>query len=160
MATTSGTCHDCNAPLPIGPDSRFDIGGDDYCFPCLKTPMDALIASAAGFPCVVNGVSLDPGMLPSALFGGAVAYETYKNLFDMKKTEWATPLARRLYCNGRQPPHPRMFVGALTDFTTDHETTFAGCGICGRVRCMKCGGVTDESRDSIRDHLHGWNQDN
>lgn len=106
MATLAGhvnsntqTCSVCASAIPFGPNTSFRVGPGDVCFPCLKGPMDLLTTTQASYPCIVNGVPLDPGMFPAVLFGGEEAYEKYKNLFDMKKTEWATPTTIRLYCN-------------------------------------------------------------
>jgi hypothetical protein len=149
IASTTA-CRGCAALIPLGPDSSFTIGGVEYCFRCLKSPMDAMIGSPTAYPCVVSGVALDPGMFPAALLGGEEAFEKYKNLFDMKKTEWTTPAANRVYCDCPVG----MFVGAVTNPRDVGKDTFAGCGSCMQVYCMKCRGKTDESAASIRAHLH------
>lgn len=148
--TTTETCSGCATVIPFGPNSSFNIGGGKYCFECVKSPMDASIATPAGHPCMLNGFPLHPSMFPAPFFGGQVDFAHYSNLFDMKNEEWATPIAIRLYCDCPV----RMFVGARESSLNRRETTFAGCGSCMKVWCMKCAVPTDESEASLRAHLH------
>jgi hypothetical protein len=93
---------------------------------------------------------LHPSMFPAPFFGGQEAFDKYSNLFDMKNEEWATPITLRLYCICPAG----MFIGALESPLNRSETTFAGCGSCMQVWCMKCGRRTDESDASISAHRH------
>jgi hypothetical protein len=148
--TTTETCNGCASVIPFGPNTSFDIGGAEYCFECVKGTLDAPINSPAGFPCILNGVMLHPSMFPAPFFGGQANYGLYSNLFDMKNEEWAAPIALRVYCDCPAG----QFVGALESSLNRQETTFAGCGSCMKVWCMKCATPTDESAASIRAHLH------
>ena len=150
--TTSWTCAACMNDFIIpGADQSYVFGEDEYCFPCLKNRMDMLLASSAGHPCQIGGVTLDPGMFPAALFGGEEEFEKYKHRFNMKQTEWATPIEHRLYCHCEVG----MFIGALVDHRTGNVFSFEGCGSCFQRYCMKCAEKVDEmSMDDIRAHRH------
>jgi hypothetical protein len=150
MAVNLGNCHVCANQLTFGPDSFFELNGADVCVRCIKDTLDAPIAGQLGYPAVINGVLLHPAMFPAPFFGGRVAFERYKNLFDMKNAEWATPATLRLYCNCPVG----MFLGARESLQARGETTYAGCGACMQVYCMKCGAPTDESVASLRAHRH------
>ena len=119
MAVNLGHCHVCADQLTFGPDSFFNLNGAEVCVRCIKDTLDAPIASQHGYPSVINGVLLHPAMFPAAFFGGQVAFERYRNLFDMKNAEWATPATLRLYCNCPVG----MFLGARESLQGRSETT-------------------------------------
>ena len=146
--TTTWTCSACMGDFGrLAAHPSFLIEEGEYCFDCLKSRMDMVLVSSDGHPCKIGDVTLDPSMFPAAFFGGEEAYEKYKHRFNMKQTEWETPVQHRLYCDCEEG----MFIGALVDHRAGNEFSFEGCGSCLQRYCMKCAAKVDE--ESIDDTL-------
>lgn len=145
---SSWECDICGQSFTEGSNACVPINEGNACFPCLKSRMDGMIESEDSYPPVYGDILPCPAAFVPALFDGVAEHSRYASLFDMRMTEYRTPVDERLYCNC----DAKMFLGRFIADPSDVEYESAGYGACSQLWCLNCGQKSGYEAADIRAH--------